>query len=50
MTTPPLDRWAEDEALRELARLARDEASQGTCWSFSRFRGNSPGDGFAARG
>ena len=24
MTTPPLDRWAEDEALRELARLARD--------------------------
>ena len=24
MTTPPLDRWAEDEALLELARLARD--------------------------
>ena len=24
MATPPLDRWAEDEALRELARLARD--------------------------
>jgi hypothetical protein len=24
MTTPPLDRWAEDEALRKLARLARD--------------------------
>ncbi len=24
MTTPLLERWAEDEALRELARLARD--------------------------
>jgi hypothetical protein len=24
MTTPPLERWSEDEALRELARLARD--------------------------
>ena len=24
MTTPPLDRWSEDEALRELGRLARD--------------------------
>jgi hypothetical protein len=24
MTTPPLDRWSEDEALHELARLARD--------------------------
>jgi hypothetical protein len=24
MTTPPFDRWSEDEALRELARLARD--------------------------
>jgi hypothetical protein len=24
MTDPPLDRWAEDEALRALARLARD--------------------------
>ena len=24
MTTPPLDRWAEEEAPRELARLARD--------------------------
>ena len=24
MTTPPFERWAEDEALRELARLARD--------------------------
>jgi hypothetical protein len=24
MATPPLDRWAEDEALRELARLALD--------------------------
>lgn len=24
MATPPLERWAEDEALRELARLARD--------------------------
>ena len=24
MTGPPLERWSEDEALRELARLARD--------------------------
>ena len=24
VTTPPLGRWAEDEALRELARQARD--------------------------
>lgn len=24
MTNPPLERWAEDEALRELSRLARD--------------------------
>jgi hypothetical protein len=24
MTSPPLDRWAEDEALHELARLARE--------------------------
>ena len=24
MATPPLDRWSEDEALRELAWLARD--------------------------
>jgi hypothetical protein len=24
MASPPLDRWSEDEALRELVRLARD--------------------------
>ena len=34
MTTPALDRWSEDEALRELARLARDlpDVDAGEAW------------------
>ena len=32
MTSPPLDRWAEDEALRELARLARDLPDAVEAW------------------
>ncbi len=34
MSHPPLDRWAEDEALRELARLARDlpNVDAGEAW------------------
>jgi hypothetical protein len=34
MTTPSLDRWSEDEALRALARLARDlpDVDAGEAW------------------
>ena len=32
MTTPPLDRWSEDEALRELASLARDLPDTDEAW------------------
>lgn len=34
MTGPPLERWSEDEALRELARRARElpEVDAGEAW------------------